>query len=111
MTQASPLVPPEPPQNWTDVHAANETIGGLVIKRDDFESKDGTPFSVIVIETDDNKQHRVPLSRTDLRPLVEREEVAEGDEVAITYWGQQGQKFVYTYALRKLGQGIQGQLA
>jgi len=109
MAQRSPLVPPEPPKNWTDTHAANETVSGLVVKRDDFESKDGTPFSVIVIEGTDNKQYRVPCSRTDLRPLVEREDITVGDEVAITFWGNQGQKFVYTYATRRL-QGEQGQL-
>jgi len=103
-----PLVPPEPPKNWTDTHVANETISGLVVQRDDYESKDGTPFSVIVIEDTESKQYRVPCSRTDLRPLIEKEGVVEGDELAVTFWGSQGAKFIYTYATRRLGQGELG---
>jgi hypothetical protein len=109
MTNA-PLVPPEPQQDWTNTHKLNDTIQGLVVERNDYESKDGTPFSVIIIESGDGQSHRVPCSRNDLRPLIEREDIAIGDEVAITYWGQQGQKFVYTFAVRKL-QDNQGQLS
>ena len=105
-----PLVPPEPPKNWTDTHNTNDTAHGLVGERGDYESKDGTPFSVIVIESEGGQRYRVPCSRSDLRPLIEREDVAVGDEVGITFWGQQGQKYVYTYAVRKL-EDKQGQLA
>lgn len=110
MPHGEDLNPPEPPKDWTDTHELNETLRGDVAERDDFESKDGTPFSVIFVETREGERHRVPCSRTDLRPLIERHDVAVGDEVAITYWGQQGQKFVYTYDIRKADWSAQGQL-
>lgn len=106
-----PLVPPEPPKTWTDIHDLNETLRGLVIERRDFESKeDGTPYSVILVETKESVQYRVPCSRTDLRPLIEREDIAVGDEIAVTYRGKQGSRFIYTIATRRL-QGEQGQLS
>ena len=105
MSHGAGLIPPEPPRDWTDVHELNETLRGAVVERGDYEAKDGDPFSVIVVESEDGQHHRVPCSRVDLRPLIERENVQVGDEVAATFWGMMGQKYVYTTAVRKAGQG------
>lgn len=111
MTHGEGLNPPEPPKDWTDTHELNETLRGEVIERDNFESKsDGTPFSVLIILTKDGDRRRVPCSRTDLRPIIEQDGADVGDELAVTYWGKAGPKFVYTHEIRKADWSAQGQL-
>jgi hypothetical protein len=96
----STLTPPEPPRDWTETHDPNP-VRGTVTERTDYQSRDGDPFTVIVVTDEDGNDHRIPLSRSDLRPLVEKEDVTEDDDLAIQFWGMQGPRFVYTYAIDK----------
>lgn len=93
---------PEPAKDWTDAHDP-EGIEGAVTQRDDFVTKTGDEFTVIVVTDETGNEYRVPLSRVDLKPLVERERVAEGDRIAIRFWGLAGPKFVYTFVVEKAG--------
>ncbi len=89
----SELQVPEPTRDWIVTHSP-----------EDYTTKAGDPFTVITIENPDTEeQHTVPLGRTDLRPLVDRDHVAVGDLVAIKFWGMSGQKFVYTFNVHSNG--------
>src|SRR5215217_5819542 len=88
------LEPPEPRRNWLEHHEPNDTLRGVVVDRYDDTAKSGPragePFVRITVRDDAGAEWDVFLSRGDLRPLWERDNVTEGDEVAIRYWGPQG---------------------
>ena len=97
------LNPPEwtEQQDWLDYHEAGDVLRGLVTERSEYETKNG-PLVVIVIETAEGNEHRIPLGRSGLKPIVTKHQIDKGDEVAIGYHGKSDSGyFRYTFEVRK----------
>jgi hypothetical protein len=102
MLAESPLIPPEPRRTWTEVHEPGDTLRVEIIDRREIEKvdKDGNPQTLVAITgvDADGVEWDVPLFRMDLRKAIP--EAHKGVEIAFTYWGMQGQRYVYTHKAR-----------
>lgn len=108
---------PEPRRSWPDVDGPTpQTATSLVTRRRDSE-KDGEMLTWIEVDADDGTQFEISLNRSDLHGLrdgtASEAPIAEGDTVAIRFWGKQGQRLVLTHSpiQRSGAQGTLGALA
>ncbi len=98
------LQPPTPPVSWTDVHESGQTLEGTVTGREEHMSKaTDQPFEILELVTDDSRAFEVICGRADLRKFIERYQPMPGDRIALSFWGTQGTKNVYTGAIEKAG--------
>lgn len=91
---------PDPPKAWTDTHEAGDVLEGTVAERHEHE-KEGELLVVLKVATGTGAID-LPCFRTDLRELGKN--ASQGDEIAVKFWGQNGQKFVYTFVVESGGQ-------